>query len=183
MNDWVSLVQAIVWPITVFLVAVLARKHLIRLLDAIAGQIEGGRDLSGALGPLMFTLSTAPRLPAEVTVPANDGAIHALATPGLPAATPASSQGFHLIHAAQRDANGPYTVRVQLLTDNPLALERVTRVVYHLHPQLPQPVQESSNRSSNFELVFQSPGQFDLQAEVFLKGMDTPLQLTRYLNF
>ncbi|MFD9498780.1 pYEATS domain-containing protein [Streptomyces sp. NPDC060035] len=69
------------------------------------------------------------------------------------------------------------------LEGNDRDLDRVTRVVYHLHPTFYQRDRTVTDRTANFELNTSAWGMFNLTADVHMTGQQKPLKLGRYLNF
>lgn len=73
--------------------------------------------------------------------------------------------------------------RIFLEADDDRDLDRVSKVIYHLHPTFYDPERTVTERKTNFELRTAGWGMFDLSAEVYLAGRQKPINLTRYLNF
>ncbi|MFI9788919.1 pYEATS domain-containing protein [Kitasatospora sp. NPDC051984] len=95
---------------------------------------------------------------------------------------------LHLAHTARADGSRstksrPYfRIRVYLASFDAADLDRVTKVVYHLHPTFPQPDRTVTDRSTDFGLVVLAWGEFNLTADVYLAGRRKPVRLERYLN-
>jgi transcription initiation factor IIF auxiliary subunit len=100
------------------------------------------------------------------------------------------SRYFQLVHFAKlnpesskRQGRPYYTIQVRLEADSPELMQRVLKVVYHLHPTFPNPDREISDRESSFELTTAGWGQFNLSADVYFEDNSQPLRLFRYINF
>lgn len=95
--------------------------------------------------------------------------------------------GLRLAHTAERNRDLDrgdllfYRIRVSLV-GGPEDLNRVQKVVYHLHETFPEPDRTVSNRATRFELDTAAWGQFDLTADVYLKDRVTPLRLQRFIS-
>ncbi|MFG2502259.1 protein kinase [Streptomyces sp. NPDC048441] len=103
--------------------------------------------------------------------------------------SPQAAPRIHVAHAARRETSldsGNYRyhrIRVFLEGDDDGDLDRVTKVVYHLHPTFPEPDRVVTDRTTEFELKMSAWGEFALTADVHVEGRQTPLRLERYLNF
>ncbi|MFE7529827.1 pYEATS domain-containing protein [Kitasatospora sp. NPDC057542] len=95
---------------------------------------------------------------------------------------------LHLAHTARADGSRPtnsrpyFRIRVYLASFDAADLDRVTKVVYHLHPTFPEPDRTVTDRSTDFGLVVLAWGEFNLTADVYLAGQRKPVRLERYLN-
>jgi flagellar basal body-associated protein FliL len=176
MEPWIPLLQSLVWPIFLVVVLFAFRRWLNELLEVIKKRVETGSAVS--IGLNGFSLSTAPKLESEE--PESVGTTK----------KPVPQDEYYLIHGAtynpRRSAEKGrpyYDIRVQLESDNPAALDRVSKVIYHLHPTFRNPVREITTRDNNFEMTTFGYGQFELRAEVHLKDTKQPILLSRYINF
>lgn len=95
----------------------------------------------------------------------------------------ARAEMFYIIHGAKKTKAGEYSVKIRLGAHNKRALSSVDHVVYLLHESFEDRRREITDSDSGFELNITAWGQFDLKAEVFLKGQETPIKLRRFLNF
>ncbi|MFJ9448456.1 pYEATS domain-containing protein [Kitasatospora sp. NPDC101235] len=95
---------------------------------------------------------------------------------------------LHLAHTARSDGSQTpsgrnyFRINVYLTSFEAAELDRVTKVVYHLHPTFPDPDRAVTDRSSNFALVVRAWGEFNLTADVYLAGRRAPIRLERFLN-
>ena len=76
-----------------------------------------------------------------------------------------------------------YKIRIWLESESEEILDKVSKVVYHLHPTFPNPDRIVKTRENNFKLEEYAWGQFLLKADVFLYDVKDPIKLERYLNF
>ncbi|HKP53330.1 MAG TPA: pYEATS domain-containing protein [Chloroflexia bacterium] len=96
---------------------------------------------------------------------------------------------IYLIHSASAprlDTDGVERreLKVILDADTDSLLDKVDRVVYHLHPTFPNPIRTTRDHKRKFVLNTSAWGQFNLRADVYFKDSNTPpLTLYRYLNF
>lgn len=178
MNNFIPLLQTLVWPIFVLLLLFWARRHVRQLLDAIRIRIERGDTFEAG--------TSGVKLTSVVRSEGQGGKGGVSRETGI---TSIDSEGIYLVHKARRDrsldSDGQqiYRLRIFLETDPSVSLSRVSKVVYHLHPTFPNPEQEVTDPETQFELVTYAWGQFNLKAEVYLRDRTEPLMLERYLNF
>lgn len=194
MEIWIPLLQSLIWPVFIGLLLLLFRGWFRELLDVVKKRIASGSEMS--VGPSGFTLGSAPRLEEaqdEATPPPQ--VIERFVeeskkdSPQREVALD-MSKFFQLIHSAEynpetskRQRQPYYTIKVWLEADSPELLQKVTKVIYHLHPTFPDPNREITNKKNNFELTTSGWGQFNLSADVYFDDNSQPLRLFRYLNF
>jgi hypothetical protein len=73
-------------------------------------------------------------------------------------------------------------IRVILDADDDDTLDKVARVVYHLHPTFSNPDREVKDRKNRFELRTRAWGEFNLSADVYFSGYgktSDPLQILK----
>ncbi|GLY75442.1 pYEATS domain-containing protein [Actinoallomurus iriomotensis] len=190
MKDWIPFLQALIWPVVVLTFAFKFRAGLGRLIEAINSRVERGDSFeAGASG-----IKLGPSSPQTAAgVEPQPGAQPVLEVPPpLAELTEPSTDAaprVHLVHSAHRDSaldrNGYryFRLRIALEGDSDSDLDRVTKVVYHLHPTFRDPDRVVTNRSTGFELTTAAWGMFNLTADVYVKGSTEPIRLERYLNF
>lgn len=180
LKDWIPLLQSLVWPIFLGLFLIAVRVQVRELLHAIQERVARGASLQ--VGPSGLTLgqSDAPKIE-----PASAAATEA----EEPEVIPHSEDGdiYYVVHTAEKshsDRSGRewYRVAIYLDADDESSLDKVKKVVYHLHPSFPQPDVTVTNRKDMFEYQTVAWGQFMLTADVYLKTQDKPLTLYRYIN-
>ncbi len=184
MKDWVPLLQVlpgILWPIAIlFLAAVIFRKPILGILNEIKRRISEGSGFEA--GPSGVKLSqiqqlTVPQILSDKSQSKEDNS-----SPTQP------PRKLYLVHTSRRDeqttAKGEpyYQLRIYLDGDSEEDLTKVKKVVYHLHPTFPIPIQTRIDKRTNFEVRTKAWGEFNLWAEVFLEGENEPIILERYLN-
>jgi hypothetical protein len=194
MEIWIPFLQSLVWPVFIGLLLFFFRGWFRELLDAIRKRVETGSEMS--VGPGGFTLGSAPKL-EEPKVENNPTpqlverfVEESRKTAPQREATLDMSKYFQLVHSAKlnpgsidRQGRPFYTIQVRLEADSPDLMQRVLKVVYHLHPTFPNPDREVSDRQSGFELLTAGWGQFNLSADVYFDDNSQPLRLFRYINF
>lgn len=179
MKDWIPLLQSLVWPAFVGFLLLICRRQVVLVISAILARIEGGATVQ--IGPVSFGETVDRKLtrlddsPKAVDETADD-------FPSL------YKQTVYLVHHVGRgrvdsDGHERRDVQVVLDGDSQDILNEVERVVYHLHPSFPNPDRKVTDRKSSFKLVARAWGEFNLSADVYFKGYEKPLNLSRYLNF
>ena len=68
------------------------------------------------------------------------------------------------------------------LEGEPSELDKVSSVVWKLHPSFPDPTRTKKSRDNKFKLEASGWGVFEIQADVH-RGTDAPLVLRQWLNF
>ena len=183
MNEWIPLLQSLVWPIFIAVFLVLARGHVTTILKSIATRIESGDPLQVGSGG--FSLGQSDRKYTRL-----DEQGHATGTPtetylDQPNQYKDLIYLVHITTGPRIDTDGVERRGIQVIldADSDDILDKVERVVYHLHPTFPNPDREVTDRKSKFELRTRAWGEFNLPADVYFKGNKKPLPVYRYLNF
>lgn len=187
MKDWIPLLQSLVWPLAVLVLAFRFRAPLARLAEAINSRVERGDSLDVGTSGIKLGASS-PQTPSGPEP--QPGAQPALDEPKATVKPgEVSGSGVHLVHTAHRerslDRNGYryYRFQVHLEADDDRDLDRVTKVVYHLHPTFYEPERTVVDRATKFALETAGWGMFALTADVYFEGRHEPVKLERYINF
>ncbi|MFE0025883.1 pYEATS domain-containing protein [Amycolatopsis sp. NPDC059021] len=190
MKDWIPLLQSLIWPIFIALLVFAFRSAIRTLLKSVNERVAKGDHLEVGPGGVKLRAESPAAPSGEEPQPG--------AQPALDGEEPVKSQPhidveplsrFHLVHTAHRDTSldrGDYRyfrIRVFLEGEEDSDLDRVTKVVYYLHPTFYDPIRTVTDRATKFELTTAAWGMFALRADVHLDGQPTPLHLERYLNF
>jgi hypothetical protein len=199
MTEWIPLLQTLVWPIFITIFILFARPQIIQILKSIATRIERGDPFQA--GPSGLSLgSSEPKLTRldEVNEKPSLGvevnAETSISTEQRPEIRQTSKRPtqyenvlylIHSVSAPQVDTDGIERRAVQVIVDadSESILDNIEKVVYHLHPTFPNPDREVTDRKRRFELKTRAWGEFNLSADVYLKGYEEPLKLNRYLSF
>ena len=202
MKEVLSLLETLVWPAFILLILYLGRQSVVKILEAIQMRIEAGDPFEA--GTSGVKLGPSARRAAPVQGDAESTAVAAAAKPSPSKETPSETgdgeaaetrvdspenPGIYLVHKARRDKSLDrgeyeyYRLRAFLEVDEEELLERVSHVIYHLHPSFIDRDRTIRDPATQFELRTAAWGQFLLTADVHLKGEDQPLRLDRYLNF
>lgn len=192
MSEWIPLIQSLVWPVFIAGLVFRFRASLHQLVDTITSRVKQGASFeAGAsgvrLGPSSPQTPSGPEPEpgAQPLLDASSGS----AKPQPDSTGANAADTIHLAHTARRDRQldrGNYqyhSIQVFLVGDDDRDLDRVTKVVYHLHPTFYEPNRTVANRRTNFELMTAAWGMFNLTADVHVKGQEAPLRLERYINF
>lgn len=195
MEVWIPLLQSLVWPVFIGLLLLFFKDWFRELLDTIKKRVESGSEIS--VGPDGFTLGQAPKMEEakSETSPPPPQVLERFVEESRKIAPQSEaamdmSKFFQLVHSAayspeasKRQGRPYYTIKAWLDAESPELMQKVTKVVYHLHPTFPNPDKEVTNRENNFELTTAAWGQFNLSADVYFDDNSQPLRLFRYLNF
>lgn len=202
MKEVFSLLVALVWPSFILLLLYLVRKSILPILEAIRTRIEAGDAFEAGTSGVKLGQSTTGYIPKgeSRTVMSVDGI-----SEKVPLAKKEQAENHpkeeskeksepevprvYVVHKARRDKSLDrgeyeyYSLRIFLETDEEEDLAWISYVVYHLHQSFPKPDRTIRDRDTQFELRTSAWGQFNLTADVYLKGSEKPLRLERYLNF
>lgn len=174
MKEYIPLLQTLVWPLFIGGLVWWGRSKFLQLLEAIRLRIEQGSSFEASASGLKIG-EGRPRLEATFTTKPSD----------------TKNPGFYVVHKASKartfsSSTGEphYRLSIYVECDPGLSLDQIDRVIYHLHPTFREPVRTVTDADSWFELVTKAWGQFNLEAEIYLKAApDVPLKVERYLNF
>jgi len=194
MEIWIPFLQSLIWPIFIGVLLLFFRGWFRELLDTIKKRIESGSEMS--VGPSGFSIGSAPKLeqPKGENTPSPQ-VLERFVEESKKVApqketTLDMSKYFQLVHSAnlnpessKRQGRPYYTIQVWLEANSPDLMQRVSKVIYHLHPTFPNPDREIIDRESGFELTTAGWGQFNLSADVYFDNNSQPLRLFRYINF
>jgi len=167
-----------------FLCLLIFAPRIITLLDATEARLAEGSAVSIGLDGIQ--LGEAPKMPVTKSV---DPSVN---LGRLGGGAPVKGHGnltvvpledvYHLVHGAAKDKMD-YIVKVSLDALDPSYLDRVDKVVYHLHDSFENDVREVTDRSSGFSMTFGAWGQFEVKADVYVRDRREPVRLKRWLNF
>ena len=179
MTDWIPLFQTLVWPVFALILFVFYRKPIKQLIQIVTERVSKGADFS--IGPQGVTVGSAPKLEQQ-----KEGLLEKrfddLNSQEL-------QEIFYISHTAKfaritEDGKDDYSITVWVDSGYHYLFEKITKVAYHLHPSYqPRNIREATSPNNNFELKFYAWGQFNLYAEVFIEGRETPITIWRYINF
>ncbi|AIG73278.1 pYEATS domain-containing protein [Amycolatopsis japonica] len=189
MKDWIPLIQSLIWPVLIVGLVIKFRSSLHRLADTITSRVSQGASFeAGASGVRLGPAS--PQTPSgPEPEPGAQPVLNAASASAEPRPDTTSVNTIHLAHTARREKQldrGNYQyhgIHAFLVGDDDRDLDRVTKVVYHLHPTFYEPNRIVTDRKTDFALRTAGWGMFNLTADVHLEGRATPLRLERYINF
>ncbi|MHB6904853.1 pYEATS domain-containing protein [Streptomyces sp. DB-54] len=190
MKDWIPFLQASIWPIVVLTLAFKFRAGLGRLIEAINSRVERGDSFEAGASGIRLGPSS-PQAPTGAEPQPGAQPVLEVPPPLAELSEPATeaAPSVHLVHSAHRDSaldrNGYryFRLRIALEGDSYSDLDRVVKVIYHLHPTFRDPDRTIRNRATSFELTTAGWGTFNLTADVYVKDSLEPIRLERYLNF
>lgn len=175
--------------------------QIINLIDTTEQRLAAGGEVS--IGPSGIKLGEAPKMPVSTSdrnrianiemsgtapVRSGSGGFGVSITQGAPVkgmgvhSYVSFEDMYYLIHGAVKQGSD-YSVKVSLGSIDPSLMEKVEKVVYRLHESFKDNVREVTDVESNFSLLFTAWGQFEIKADVYLKGHEKPMTLRRWLNF
>jgi hypothetical protein len=178
-KDWIPLLQSLVWPAFVGFLLFVCRRQVAKVSSIILDRIEGGATVkigSVSLGATAVRkLTRLDESPKAVDETADN-------FPSL------YKQTVYLVHhvgGVRVDSDGHERRDIQIVLDGDSQdiLDEVEHVIYHLHPSFPNPDRKITDRQSSFKLIARAWGEFNLNADIYFKGYEKPLNLSRYLNF
>lgn len=207
LQTYMPLLQQLTKYAFFLLCLVIFAPKVITLFDVTEQRLLSGGEIS--IGPAGIKLGEAPKMPVEHGVsnqidrisgrggsmisqtplsgsshgPLEQWSPNRGAVKGMPDMSKLSMEDvYHLVHGSAKQSRD-YTVKVTLGALEPRLLDDVEKVVYNLHETFRDPVREVTDRSTDFALVFSAWGQFEVKADVYLKGKLEPVKLRRWLNF
>ncbi|MCH6162587.1 pYEATS domain-containing protein [Streptomyces marispadix] len=200
MKDWIPLLQSLIWPVFIAAAAYRLRRPLRRFVESVNTRVEQGDPFEyEGPGGIIRLPPSSPQHPSGPEP--RPGAQPLLNTELVPAGSETASADsadaadsdepgpqIYVAHTARRDKsldreNYRYHRVHVFLEGDDRDLDRVTKVVYHLHPTFYDPVRTVTDRATNFELRTSAWGMFNLRARVHVEDREEPLTLQRYLNF
>ncbi len=166
-EQFITFIDKIVWPLFFVVIYLLNLKSFNRIFDALVTRIESGAEVqisSFRVGPITVSLPS-PQENEEV-----------------------NENHLALLHSSWRYSKKDnefgkkmYVIQV-ILQANKDVLAKVEFVRYSLHPSYPNKLQIKMNQENNFELKELAWGEFNLKADVKIKGQEEFIKLTRYIN-
>jgi hypothetical protein len=167
MENYIRLVDVIIWPLCVMLLYLFNYKSLNAILDSIKKRIMNN-------APIDFKGIKIGSVPTNL--------------PNIEKDSPITKDFFALIHSSWRYAKKDvefgkkmYGIQV-ILQAQPEVLDKVEYVKYYLHDLYPNPIQVKQDRKKNFELKELAWGEFILKAEIKLKNKSDLISIERYIN-
>lgn len=196
MSEWIPLLQSLVWPVFIAVFLFLTRGHIIAILRSVSTRIEQGDPFEAGPSGISFGKSEQKLTRLGETAEGRSEAGQPAMRGGSPESVGESGKGVpahyqeitylvHSVSAPRVDTDGVERRGMSIIidADSEDILDKIERVVYHLHPTFPNPDRETTDRKRRFILNVTAWGEFNLSAEVYFKGYQRPLILFRYLNF
>ncbi|MHA1748356.1 MAG: pYEATS domain-containing protein [Promethearchaeota archaeon] len=186
MDKWIPLFQTIVWPLLILIIIMFNRDKFLRILNSLIKRIESGSEIQA--GPLligqqlrtenMIDISRAEKVLSEYTK--NNINIELLDE---------ACRYFYLIHTGRVSyteslKKGCYYFKLSIWIDSSYQdlYDKIDKVIYHLHSSFKNPTREIKNNKNKYLLETYATGEFNLIADVYLKGLPKPIKLSRYIN-
>jgi len=204
MSEWIPFLQSLIWPVFLAVFLFLARAQVAAILTSIKVRIERGDSLHVGPGGISVGRSDRKLTRLREEKKTADKAVTILGSTVAKSfelggerealgetVTDSPIQYKNIVYIVH-SVTGPRVdvdgverrgIRVILDGDSDDTLDKVERVVYHLHPTFPNADREVADRKNRFELRTRAWGEFNLSADVYFIGYREPLTLYRYLNF
>lgn len=176
MKDWIKdlipVIQSLLsWPVCITLYLFCLRKPILKLLNAVAQRVDYGDTLEAGTSGIKLIASGTTK-----------GELLSAINNGLP-------NVIYMSHKAVRDSKLDtadkkyYRLRIYLDADTPEILDKVEKVIYHLHPTFKNAERAVVDRQTSFEITTIAYGEFNMTAEISFKEGAKPLTVERYINF
>jgi hypothetical protein len=194
MSAWIPLFQSLVWPIFLAIFLILVRGYLVSIIKNIINRIEEGASFQA--GPSGISLGQSEHkltrlsevkdreeLSSTIITSAGEGEGSEMIS--APTIYDKVTYLVHSVSAPRIDTDNIERRGISVIVDadSEDILDKIERVVYHLHPTFPNPDKETYDRKRFFALNTRAWGEFNLSADIYFKGYEKPLSLCRYLNF
>ena len=186
MKDWIPFFQDLIWPIFIGLLIYVNQGWFKQLLKTVEQRVRDGSEF--VIGPGGVSVGQAPALPDEVDEEdkIDDGYIPDLPVSDEQIKSDADEFKYTLSHTSSlwKLKNGRPFYRISAIThaENEQEKSKIEKVVYKLHPTFKNPIRPVITPENDFLLKTNGWGEFTLKAEVFLKGVDEPVLLSRYIE-
>jgi len=179
MKDWIPFLQALIWPVFIVVTLLVFRKAFADVVLAIKRRIEAGAEM--AVGPAGITIGSAPVLKSEETTKKASSLRDNLGDRSY------LSTALYMVHNAKFAKLVPegrdYEIKVRVYAESAELEDRIERVEYHLHRSYSRRIRESRDKENAFQVTLYAWGQFNLKAHVYIKEIEEPVVLWRFLNF
>lgn len=166
-EQFLALIDKIVWPLFFVLIYLFNFKSFNKIFKAIVTRIESGAEFQ------ISSFRVAP-IPGSFPSPKENENVN--------------ENHLTLLHSSWRYPKKDkeydkkmYVIQV-ILQANKDVIDKVEYVRYSLHPSYANKLQIKMNKENNFELKELAWGEFNLRAEVKIKGQEELIKLARYIN-
>lgn len=166
-EQFISLIEIIVWPLFLTIFILLNIKSFKKIFTALVFRIESGAEFQ-------FYSFKVGQIPVSLPSPEENEKV--------------TENHLALLHSSWRYVKKDkefkqkmFVIQVVIQANNDV-LDRIEYVKYLLHPSYPNNVQTKTNSANNFELKELAWGEFNIRAEVKIKGQEEIIYLSRYIN-
>lgn len=164
----IDAIASLIWPVFVIVVVILNQDKFKKFIELLLNRFEGGAEL--VIGS--FTIGKSV---GKLKEPKGNALV--------------TDDHIALIHRSwrvpERDKEFPgskmYQIHV-IVFGTDAALKKIEKVVYHLDPSYPEPLQIGGTIQTQFELKELANGHSLLRAEVFVKGQKEVINLSRFID-
>lgn len=191
MDKWIPLLQSLVWPILIVIIILYFKENIKKILESLKNRIDLGSEMQ--VGPKGFTLGPTPNIVDDVDVDKakkvlnnfkeNTGKKQEFIE------TFYNSKYFYLVHTSHVNytkslEKGHYYYKLMIWVDSSSQdlLDKIDKVIYHLHPSFNKPDREINTLSNKFLLETYAWGQFYLFADIYIKNIPEPIKISRFIN-
>ena len=167
----IKAVEPVIWFIFIGVICYWLRNPIFSLLSSIANRIERGDTIeAGTSGVKLVSVITDEKLK---NITQSDGLPNLIYLTHKAIRLPEKDKGNYQY----------YRLVIYLDADEPKILEKVTKVIYHLHPTFKDKDREKTNKEKSFELATIAWGEFNMTADIYFEDQTKPLIVERYINF
>jgi hypothetical protein len=185
MKELIPLLQTLVWPAFWASLIVFGRKPILGILQAVRDRVEAGDTLKAP----WFELTSSVKMPVGRSKTISELEESDQDEEEETGEEEEDNPGFYIVHKARRDRSLDkedyeyYRIRVFLEWDPGVDETQIQKVVYHFPEGFLHSNPEVKSRETQFEFRTAAWGQFNLTADIYLRGREDTLKLERYLNF
>jgi len=201
MGEWIALIDIFIWPLFLAVILFCFRGFLKSVFKSIQKRIEAGDEFIAGPHGIAFgksedklTRNEEVKEMLDKTIFATDAQIEIVGinekgklhkSKDTPEQLKKVIYLNHKVSAPHIDTDGVERRYINVIVDadSENLLDKIERVIYHLHPTYRNPVRESTDRGRYFLLNTEGWGEFNIFADVYFKGYENPIRLFRYINF
>lgn len=186
MDKFISLLESLIWPIFIIVILFCYRKYILKVFNSLINRIDSGSEIQAgpfSVGPVFMpnenidTNKTKKILKELNKDKKSKSSLEEL------------KNYFYIIHTDKVNykesiKKGYYYFKLNIWigTDYEILFDKIDKVIYHLHPSFKNSDREIIEKSNKYLLETYARGQFNLIADIYLKGLPDPIRLSRYIN-
>ena len=191
MDKWIPLFQSLVWPLLIIIIILHFKENIKKIIESLKNRIDLGSEMQ--VGPKGITLGPTPKIADDIDLDKANKVLNKFKENPTKKQefieTFHNSKYFYLVHTSQVNytksiEKGHYYYKLSIWVDSNSQdlLNKIDKIIYHLHPSFKKPDREIDTLSNKFLLETYAWGQFYLFADVYLKNISEPIKISRFLN-